>query len=364
MLTNGVWLTRRAIRRPTSRGSPRRRACGLLFGLLAERPEAPRELVDACRQHALPLLTLPIEVPFTAVSHAMADLQADGAPAGAGALGRPRQGARPRDRRGHRRARRAARCSRSTTRCRSRWSTPAGTCWPSRAPSARASTPPRSRRRWPGRGARRGRVRRRHGRQLFRVGALAEGDAALLCLRALVDLSAAEREALDQTARFLTVELARRAALHAIESRFAGELLEMLYDAARRGARAAGAAALVRDRRRRPLAVLSIAFADGEPTAPGLADVFRELLVRWGVPGVVPQGSDDAVAIVGWTEDAREVAARRRAWRCARPRVAGPARGASASARIAPATIASCGAACSRRARRGGSRSGDGAGRR
>ena len=142
---------------------------------------------------------------------------------------------------------------------------------------------------------------------VFRVGALAEGDAALLCLRALVDLSAAERDALDQTARFLTVELARRAALHAIESRFAGELLEMLYDAARRGHELPGRLRSFGIDAAGPVAVLSIAFADGEPTAPGpRRRRSRALLVRWGVPGVVPQGSDDAVAIVGWTGDELE----------------------------------------------------------
>src|SRR5918912_1347915 len=35
------------------------------------------ELADACRRLEMPLLVLPIEVPFTAVSEAMAELQAE-----------------------------------------------------------------------------------------------------------------------------------------------------------------------------------------------------------------------------------------------------------------------------------------------
>ena len=199
---------------------------------------------------------------------------------------------------------------------------------------------------------------------VFRVGALAEGDAALLCLRALVDLSDPEREALDQTARFLTVELARRAALHAIESRFAGELLEMLYDAGAPRARAAGAAALVRDRRRRPLAVLSIAFADGEPTAPGLSDVcWRACWCAGASRASCPRAPTTRSRSSAGPGDDLEVAPRDELVEARRPRVAGAARGARHRAASRPAST-SCGAACWRRARRAGSRSGAGADRR
>ena len=198
---------------------------------------------------------------------------------------------------------------------------------------------------------------------LFRVGTLAEGDAALLCLRALVDLTAAERDALEQTARFLTVELARRHALHAIESRFAGELLEMLYDAARRGTSCRGDCARSGStppgrwrcsRSRSPTAT---------PTAPGLADVDRPAARALGRPGGRPAGLHDAVAILGWRARRPTSSVRRASRRRARPRVAGPARGrGNRPARDGRA--ASCAAACSRRARRGGWRSAGGAGRR
>ena len=305
VLTNGVWLAATDPATYVTRITETR-ACGLLFGLLEERPEAPHALVEACARHDLALLTLPIEVPFTAVSHAMADLQASA---------RQEELARSVDR-GKALARAIAEGTDERGVLRVLTLDHAlpvalvdagghvlaveGAEDVDAAAIAAALAGPR-----------RAEVEFGDGRvaSLFRVGALAENDAALVCLRALVDLSAEEREALDQTARFLTVELARRAALHAIESRFAGELLEMLYDVARRGHELPGRLRSFGIDAAGPLAVLSIAFADGEPTAPGLADVVGGLLVRWGVPGVVPQGSDDAVAIIGWTGDGLEAAA-------------------------------------------------------
>jgi hypothetical protein len=297
VLTNGVWLAATDpatyVTRIAETG-----ACGLLFGLLEERPDAPHALVEACERHALALLTLPIEVPFTAVSHAMADLQASA---------RQEELARSVDR-GKALARAIAEGTDERGVLRVLTLDHAlpvalvdagghvlaveGAEDVDAAAIAAALAGPR-----------RAEVEFGDGRvaSLFRVGALAENDAALVCLRALVDLSASEREALDQTARFLTVELARRAALHAIESRFAGELLEMLYDVARRGHELPGRLRSFGIDAGGPLAVLSLAFADGEPTAPGLADVVSGVL--WGAPGVVTQGSDDAVAIIGWTGD-------------------------------------------------------------
>ena len=145
---------------------------------------------------------------------------------------------------------------------------------------------------------------------LFGVGALDDHEAALVCLRSLVDLADAERAALEQTGRFRTLELARRHALHAIESRFAGELLEILYDPARRGRELPGRLRSFAIDPEGPLATLSVAFADEHaPTVPGLSELLARVLVRHGVAAVVPQGSDDAVAIVGWTAGADEAAA-------------------------------------------------------
>jgi hypothetical protein len=299
VLTNGVWLDATDPATYVARLAATR-ACGLMFGLLAERPAAPPALVDACAEHGLVLLTLPIEVPFTAVSQAMADLQSQA---------RHEELARTIDR-GNALARAIAEGTGERGVLRLLTVDHAlpvalvdtgghvlaveGTTREAIDTAAVGHALA---------GPRRAQVEFGDGSvaSLFRVGTLAEGDAALLCLRALVDLSDPEREALDQTARFLTVELARRAALHAIESRFAGELLEMLYDSTRRGHELPGRLRSFGIDAAGTLAVLSIAFTDGEATAPGLADVVGQLLVRWGVAGVVPQGSEDAVAILGWT---------------------------------------------------------------
>jgi purine catabolism regulator len=87
-------------------------------------------------------------------------------------------------------------------------------------------------------------------------------------------------------------------------------LLEILYDPARRARELPGRLRSFAIDPDRPLAALSVAFAEEPaPTVPGLSEVLARVLIRKGVPAVVPQGSDDAVAIVGWTEDAGEVAA-------------------------------------------------------
>src|SRR5256885_6606435 len=77
VLTNGLWLKQRVGPEEYVSRLAASQACGLMFGLLAERREVPRELVAACDSHGLVLLTLPVDVPFTAVSQAMADLHAE-----------------------------------------------------------------------------------------------------------------------------------------------------------------------------------------------------------------------------------------------------------------------------------------------
>jgi hypothetical protein len=306
VLTNGVWLDAVAPATYVERIASTQ-ACGLMFGLLAERPEAPLELIEACAQHELVLLALPIEVPFTAVSQAMAELQA---------TARQAELARTIDR-GNALARAIAEGTGEGGVLRLLTVDHAlpvalvdagghvlaveGTARETIDTAAAAAALA---------GPRRAEVTFADGTvaSVFRIGTLTGGDAGLLCLRALVDLSGAERDALEQTARYLTVEFARRQALQAIESRFAGELLEMLYDPARRGHELPGRLRSFGIDAGGTLAVLSIAFTDG--TAPGLADAVGRLLLRWGVPGVVPQGSEDAVAILGWTGGDLEAAGR------------------------------------------------------
>jgi sugar diacid utilization regulator len=304
VLSNGLWLKQGVSPQEYVARLATSRACGLMFGLLAERREVPQPLVAACRRHRLVLLTLPVEVPFTSVSRAMAELQAearqrelarsisrsnalaDAVAKGADAPGMlallTREFALPIalvDAGGHVLAAEGVDVEGVDGEAVAR-----GLSGPARAELEFAD----------------GRVA-----TIFRVGGLDEVEAALLCLRPLVEMSGAERAALEQTARFLTLELARRHALRAIESRFAGELLEMLYDDARRRHELSGRLRSFAIDPDRPLAALSIAFADNESgTAPGLSEVVERALLRRGFPSVVPQGSNDAVAILAWTEAA------------------------------------------------------------
>ncbi|HEV2999138.1 MAG TPA: PucR family transcriptional regulator ligand-binding domain-containing protein [Solirubrobacteraceae bacterium] len=303
VLTNGLWLDQGVAPEAYVERLAGSRACGLLLGLLAQRPHAPPELVDACARHGLVLATLPVDIPFTAVSEAMADLQASArqrelvrsvdrakALARAVAEGADERGVLRLLRRDH--ALPVALVDAGGNVLAAEGVDEDGV---DGAAVARALAGPVRAEVTCGDGTT---------ASLFRVGAVADADAALVCLRPLVDLSRPERDALDQTARFLSVELARRHAMHAIESRFAGELLEMVYDAARRTHELPGRLRSFGIDPDRPVAAVSVAFADGEaPTAPGLSDAVAQLLVRRGVPSVVPQGSDDAVAIVGWSGD-------------------------------------------------------------
>jgi hypothetical protein len=136
---------------------------------------------------------------------------------------------------------------------------------------------------------------------LFRVGALQEAEAALLCLRPLVDLTPVERGALEQTARFLALDLARRHAVRAIESRFAGELLEMIYDPGRRGHELPGRLRSFGIDAERPLVALSVAFAGDVATAGGLDELVSGIVARHAAGVAVPQGTGDALAIAGWS---------------------------------------------------------------
>ncbi len=312
ILTNGLWLEQGVAVEDYVERVAASHACGLMFGLLAERPELPARLAEVCAEHRLVLVTLPIEVPFTAVSEAMADLQASA---------RQRELAQSVDR-GNALARAVAEGidERGVLRLLTRdHALPValvdagGHVLAAEGLDAGGIDGPAVARALAG--PTRAEVTFADGTvaTMFAVGALAESEAALVCVRAFVDLSTSERDALDQTARFLTVDLARRHAMHAIESRFAGELLEMVYDAARRGHELPGRLRSFGIDPERPLAVLSIAFADGQgPTMPGLSQLVGQVLVRHGVPTVVPQGSDDAVAIVGWngTAQALEQASR------------------------------------------------------
>ncbi|MFJ2834843.1 PucR family transcriptional regulator ligand-binding domain-containing protein [Nocardia sp. NPDC087230] len=74
VLTNGLWrphvAAARFVEALTQAG-----AAGLVFGLTAQTPVLPAELVDLCRERELPLVELCIGVPFAALTRAAARIQ-------------------------------------------------------------------------------------------------------------------------------------------------------------------------------------------------------------------------------------------------------------------------------------------------
>ncbi|MEU4232181.1 PucR family transcriptional regulator ligand-binding domain-containing protein [Nonomuraea sp. NPDC026600] len=307
VLTNGVWLDRvdpeRFVRHVKKAG-----AGGIVFGLRAELPATPPALIEACREEELPLLEISIAVPFTAVSEAVADMLADerkqslvgmvrrgDALATAISRGAGASGVLDVLRRDHDlplavvdRMARSLAVAGADLAADQLHAVAAGLA---RHPPALEVDLGEV-----------GRV------ALFPVGAVGDIDAALICLRPLRELAAAERAALEQTARFLSLEVAKQQAVQAIEMRFACELLEMILSGGRRATEVPGRLRAFGVDPGGPLAVCAVAFAQGEAaTMHGLAEVIGELFAAEGVPAVVAGGTQDVVAVLPWRHPEREL---------------------------------------------------------
>ncbi|WP_410660087.1 PucR family transcriptional regulator [Amycolatopsis sp. lyj-112] len=299
VLTNGLWLEHTD---PADfvASVHRAGAAGIIFGLRVEQRETPPELARTCREAGLPLLEISVAVPFTAVTRAAAAIQAKGrqnalmsvvrrgdALASALSRGTGASGVLAVlrddhdlplvvvDRLGRELAAAGAELDAGQARA---------------AAEALAGHPP------PleadlGAGVR---------AALFPVGAIGGADAALLCLRPVTELSEVERAALDQTARYLSLEVARHQAVQAIEMRFASELLDMVLSGAQRAAEVPGRLRAFGVDPDGSLAVFALAFAgdDDSATLPGMAEATTDFLLTGGLPAVVAAGSRDVVAVL------------------------------------------------------------------
>ncbi|WP_433158582.1 PucR family transcriptional regulator [Kribbella sp. CA-247076] len=298
VLTNGLWLAEAT---PAEFVANVRRAgaAGMVFGLREQTPTTPAELIKACRAARFPLLEISIRVPFTAVTEAAAAIYTEqrqdalvglvrrgNALAAAISHGAGASGVLSVLRREHelplavvdRMARQLAAAGADLTADQLR-----------RAADGLARRPP------PleidlGEAGR---------ASMFLVSAVGDIDAALLCLRPITELSRAEQDALEQTARFLSLEVAKQQAVQAIEQRYASELLDMILSGPQR-------AAEVPDRLRAfgvdpdgALAVCTLAFADGE-TLPGIAEAVTDFFLDNSTAVVVAAGSQDVVAVLPW----------------------------------------------------------------
>ncbi|MBN6053237.1 helix-turn-helix domain-containing protein, partial [Nonomuraea sp. RK-328] len=318
VLTNGLWADQVSPEEFVAQVK-RARAAGIVYGLRDETPRTPPALVAACRAAGLPLLEIARAVPFTAVSQAVSAMYADqrqqgvigmvrrgdalatAISRGAGASGVLRVLTRDHDlplavvdRMGRLLAASGVELDATQLRI---------------VAAGLARRPPALELDLGGGHA-----------ALFPVGALGDADAALICLRPLNELPAAERDALEQAARFLSLEVARQQAVQAIEMRFAGELLEMVLSGGRRASEVASRLRSFGVDPEGALAVCALAFADEAATEHGLAEVVGEFFAAEGVPAVVAGGTNDVVALLAWRqpEDELSVLAERLVERTAR----------------------------------------------
>src|SRR5689334_21385402 len=74
VLTNGLWRDV-ACAADFVAALRRARASGLIFGLTETTPTVPDDLLDACTDAGLPLASVSIAVPFTAITEAAARIQ-------------------------------------------------------------------------------------------------------------------------------------------------------------------------------------------------------------------------------------------------------------------------------------------------
>ncbi|MBC2640743.1 helix-turn-helix domain-containing protein [Rhodococcus wratislaviensis] len=304
VLTNGLWQT--SVTADAFVDSlVTARASGLVFGLTEQTPRVPPALVTACENARMSLLELSIAVPFTAITQAAAKIQSE---------------ARQDVLEGM--IRRGNALAASLTRgagaigvleiLSKEYDLPllvvdrAGSCLASLGDAADDVSDDQMRLA--------GRALGQHPPPLevslsgvgpaavyLVEGAVGTVDAALLCLKPLAELEQNERAALDQAARFLSLEVAKKQALHAIESRFSGEVLEMILSGPAR-------AAELPDRLRAfgidptgPLAILTIAVGAAATPPVGATEEIEQLFSNRGTPVIVAAGSNDIVTIFPWT---------------------------------------------------------------
>jgi sugar diacid utilization regulator len=300
VLTNGLWRANVDAETFVS-ALTRARAAGLIFGLTDQTPTVPTDLVDACVGAQLPLASLSIAVPFTAITQAAARIQGEArqqalvglvrrgnALAASISRGGGAEGVLEvlrldhdlpllvTDRMGRRLAGTVGQLDDDQLRV---------------AAEALSRRPPPLEVELPLTGP----------ASLFLVeGAMGDIDAGLFCLRPLKELAPTERAALDQAARFLSMEVAKQQALQAIESRFSSELLEMILSGPAR-------AAEVPERLRAfgidpsgQLAVVTMIVGLDRIRPAGSTDEIERFFSERGIPAVVAAGSQDTVAVFGW----------------------------------------------------------------
>ncbi|GGR40409.1 sugar diacid utilization regulator [Nocardioides luteus] len=299
VLTNGVWLDETDPRSFVA-AVHRADAAGIVFGLRRESPTTPADLIEACRSVGMPLAEISVDVPFTAVTRAAATLLAEsrlsdlsgtvrrtGALASAITRGAGAAGILQVVRREHdlplvvvdRTGRQLASASADLSPTQLRDATRALT---RRPPPLEADLDGTS-------------------AAIFLVTAVADVEAGLFCLRPYRDLTPDEVAALEQAGTYLSLEVAKQQAVHAIEQRFAAEVLDMVQAGSSREADVAERLRAFGVDPTSPVAALAVA---GPSAAPGQvshdAEAVTDLLLDQGLAALVVGGSRETIAFVSW----------------------------------------------------------------
>ncbi|MFC7428785.1 helix-turn-helix domain-containing protein [Nocardia tengchongensis] len=311
VLTNGLWLPHVSADRFVA-AVARAGAAGLVFGLTAQTPSLPEGLGALCLSHGLPLIELCVGVPFAALTRAAAGIQnevlqaeltatvhrgdalATALSRGSGAAGvleilrgETELPLLVVDRKGRRLA--SIGCEPTDEQVRM-------------AAAALNRTPPPIEVDLLGRGP----------AVLYLVeGAMGEIDAGLYCLEPAATLTAADRDALAQAARFLSLEVTKQQAVHAIEARFATELLEMILSGPRSSGeviRRLRAYGVPPDRSLGVLVSAPVAASDADTLPGDIAHAVGAFFATQGIPVFTAAGSQDVVSICLWECSADELA--------------------------------------------------------
>ena len=305
VLTNGLGFDGESSAERFVASVKRSGAAGIVFGLRRETPVMPHELVDVCARERVTLLELGISVPFTAVSRAVAALYAeqrqqelmgvvrrnndlvqvisrgDGMVAVLGVLRRDHPGLDVTvvDRAGRDLAAVGSPLDAEKLRA---------------VADALGRHPPPLEVALEGRGT----------ASLFRVDTLGSPggvETALVCLRSMHELSSGELEALEQTARFLSLEAARTRIARTVEMRFAGELLDMISSGTRAEQEIASRLTAFGIDTRSPLAVCALVCSPAsQERLAELAEAITGFFITEGTPAVVAESGQDVVTIFPW----------------------------------------------------------------
>ena len=297
ILTNGMWAGSTDAELFVD-AVVRAEGAGVVFGLREEAPTTPTGLVEACRRSGLALASISPAIPFTAVTRAAASILAEGrvsdltgtirrtgALASAVSRGSGASGVLDVIRRDHdlplavvdRTGRQLAMAGIDLDPPQQR-----------QVADALAVRPPPLE------------LDLEDGTaSLFLIAAVGEVDAALVCLRPYRALSEVEIDSLQQACSYLSLEVAKLQAVHAIEQRFAGEVLDMIQAGPHReddvgqrlrsfGVDPAG-----------PIAVLGVvASAEQVDQTERIAG----FLLNRGLAALVAAGTHETVALVSWPQ--------------------------------------------------------------